>query len=684
MKDRRRKPATDKAAAPTAAGVALVTPAGKALFLRRAKTSDHPGTWCWPGGAIEAGEQPEDAARRELREETGHAVERAARMTERARAGGFVTFRSTVNNEFLPDLDAEHTAYAWAPLDGPPEPLHPGIAPGILVSVAQDAALAMDRGVVRDRIALVFDRAGTVRSVDQDGRLHVAVCNISKANVCPYKGEEIPGWEELGLDRGKVYKMLRHPDELSRPETVKSANGIQLMSSHVAVDAWNPKEQHVAGSTGTDAEFVAPYLRNSLAIWRQIDIDDVNDRDRCELSCAYHYRPDMTSGNHEGEAYDGVMREILFNHVALVEEGRAGHDVLVADSKEKASMNPAALATRALTIGAIVAYLKPRLAEDAKVKIAPAFDGIPVGKKFDPKLVAKRLGPILKGKMAVDGKMGALAELLDMVSAHEGEIEGDESVSKEQHGAMEAAAHGQSKLGIPAKVGKEYEEKDKGKSFDAAEWMRGKGMSEDDISEYEANSKKAEDGEDPDGEGVKAEGEEEEPELHEETVDKKARDKAARDKAARDKAARDRRGARDEPPPFKGEPKPGGKDEPITKGAMDAALAAQKKLIMDEQRLNAHAVQKARLRVKPVVGDLQMAFDTAEELYCSVIGAHTKIDAKTLKGVPVEALEQMVDMIPRPGRAMANDNRDALAADSSVIADIDKRIPGFSSIRRLG
>jgi hypothetical protein len=34
------------------------------------------------------------------------------------------------------------------------------------------------------------------------------------------------------------------------------------------------------------------------------------------------------------------------------------------------------------------------------------------------------------------------------------------SVSKAQHGAMEAAAHGGSTLGIPAKVGKEYAEAD--------------------------------------------------------------------------------------------------------------------------------------------------------------------------------------------------------------------------------
>ena len=50
-----------------------------------------------------------------------------------------------------------------------------------------------------------------------------------------------------------------------------------------------------------------------------------------ELSCAYRYTPDFTPGKYEGTPYDFVMRAIRGNHVALVEEGRAGPDVVVAD-----------------------------------------------------------------------------------------------------------------------------------------------------------------------------------------------------------------------------------------------------------------------------------------------------------------------------------------------------------------
>jgi hypothetical protein len=47
----------------------------------------------------------------------------------------------------------------------------------------------------------------------------------------------------------------------------------------------------------------------------------------------------MTGGIFDGKSYDGVMRNIKGNHVALVPEGRAGHDVKVADSAMEGGEN---------------------------------------------------------------------------------------------------------------------------------------------------------------------------------------------------------------------------------------------------------------------------------------------------------------------------------------------------------
>jgi len=183
---------------------------------------------------------------------------------------------------------------------------------------------------------LAFDR-NSARTTDADGRLHVAISNISKSCVNPYLGKEIPGYKELGLNADQVYQMLRDPAELER--SAATFNNIPLLSRHVPVTVDDHQPDLVVGSTGTDASFEFPFLRNSLVVWEAAAIAGIESREQCELSSAYRYDPDMTSGEFEGIAYDGIMRNIRGNHVALVEIGRAGPDVVVSDenpfTKEK-------------------------------------------------------------------------------------------------------------------------------------------------------------------------------------------------------------------------------------------------------------------------------------------------------------------------------------------------------------
>lgn len=178
------------------------------------------------------------------------------------------------------------------------------------------------------RPALALDRA-SVRAFDADGRLHLALVNISRACVNEYLGSEIPGFEELGLDPGKLYRLYRDPDELAR--AAATFNNLQVLSRHVPVDANDHQPNLVCGSTGTDAQFVAPFLQNSMVIWTSAAIEGIESGRQRELSAAYRYRPVMKSGTADGQRFDGRMTEIVGNHVALVSEGRCGPSVVVAD-----------------------------------------------------------------------------------------------------------------------------------------------------------------------------------------------------------------------------------------------------------------------------------------------------------------------------------------------------------------
>lgn len=222
-------------------------------------------------------------------------------------------------------------------------------------------------------LLIAMDRASTVRSFDADGRLHVAVSNISKANICEYAGREIPGWRELGLDADRIYKLLRDPIELAA--AAATFNNLPVLSEHVPVTA-SDEESHmpslVVGSTGTDAVIDGPYLTNSLVIWAKPSIDGIVNDEKRELSSAYRYRADMTPGNFEGVDYDGVMRDIVGNHVALVFEGRAGSDVIVGDEQPMAFKSKRAL----MLAGGLGGLIRPLLAQDAKFDLGAALSGV--------------------------------------------------------------------------------------------------------------------------------------------------------------------------------------------------------------------------------------------------------------------------------------------------------------------
>src|SRR5215471_17162514 len=122
---------------------------------------------------------------------------------------------------------------------------------------------------------IALDRRASVRHFDDDGRLHVAESNISKAVINPYWGHEIPNATELGLDPNKKYMLLRHPGELQK--AAKSFDNLPILAEHVPINAVKHRQDLVIGSTGTDAKYTHPYLKNSLVFWTQPAIDAIQN-----------------------------------------------------------------------------------------------------------------------------------------------------------------------------------------------------------------------------------------------------------------------------------------------------------------------------------------------------------------------------------------------------------------------
>lgn len=177
---------------------------------------------------------------------------------------------------------------------------------------------------------VTFDAAPSQRETDENGFLHVGASHITKATVNPYYGREVPGWQEAGLDPEAVYYGLRDPEELQA--SLETWAGLPLHIEHHIDSAEEPQKLTRVGAVGTGAVWNPPYVDAPLTVWDRAAIDAIEDGSFRELSCAYRYDPDFTPGSYEGIPYDFIMRNIRGNHVALVEEGRAGPDVVVADS----------------------------------------------------------------------------------------------------------------------------------------------------------------------------------------------------------------------------------------------------------------------------------------------------------------------------------------------------------------
>lgn len=206
---------------------------------------------------------------------------------------------------------------------------------------------------------LAFDIAKSARHKDENGYLHVERSNLTKEQVAPYYGDEIAGWQELGLSPGRVYYMYRPAKEIEK--AADTFNGLPLLFEHHEISAANVPKDKVIGSLGTSAAYNAPYLTNGLIVTDAEAIAAIESGEYKELSAAYQYEADMTPGIFSGEHYDGKMANIRGNHVAIVREGRAGPDVAVADSGGKIKKKP----REARSIMRLIEKLRKLMAYDA-------------------------------------------------------------------------------------------------------------------------------------------------------------------------------------------------------------------------------------------------------------------------------------------------------------------------------
>ena len=298
-----------------AAGILYRTGDSVLLLLRSGNTADLPLHWGLPGGHIEEGETPDQAALRESQEEIGQAPTDPLCILDYAE--GFTTFGLNVTEPFAPTLNPEHLGYVWAPLAALPQPLHPGVA-------ATLAALP----------ALGIGMDG--REYDGNGWFEIKANPISKAGIFPYSGRQLG---LAGPDADRIFQVLRPPEELADPECVESFKLLPWIDDHVMLgpvaqemtDRALPAEKKgVQGVIGEEVFYKDGTLYANIKAFSST-LAALIEAGKRELSAGYRCIYDMTAGVWNGLRYDAVQRKIRGNHLALVSEGRMGPDVAVMD-----------------------------------------------------------------------------------------------------------------------------------------------------------------------------------------------------------------------------------------------------------------------------------------------------------------------------------------------------------------
>ena len=108
----------------------LAEGSGRIMLTLRSQHVNEPNTWGIPGGAIDEGEDPSTAARRELQEELGYngPVRIIPGYVFEAEDFRYHNFIGVVPDEFKASLDWESTDAQWFELDKLPSPLHFGVS----------------------------------------------------------------------------------------------------------------------------------------------------------------------------------------------------------------------------------------------------------------------------------------------------------------------------------------------------------------------------------------------------------------------------------------------------------------------------------------------------------------------------------------------------------------------------
>lgn len=173
----------------------------------------------------------------------------------------------------------------------------------------------------------------SARQTDHNGWIEIKNNPISRVGIFEYLGKDVS--PEFEADQR--VRVLRSEEELSHPDTIESLKLLPWIDEHVMLGPSEtgltaPEQKGIEGVTGENVYFDAATgkLLSNIKVFSD-NMDDLIAAGKRELSLGYRCKYKVCSGIWNGQQYDAIQTDIRGNHLALVKEGRMGHDVAVLD-----------------------------------------------------------------------------------------------------------------------------------------------------------------------------------------------------------------------------------------------------------------------------------------------------------------------------------------------------------------
>lgn len=171
---------------------------------------------------------------------------------------------------------------------------------------------------------------------------------------------------------GSERKEFRPPQEVFNPESLSTLEGAPVTVGHPGVVTsgnWAALSKGHVREAKQDGDYVAGTVRVDA-----VDaVAGLESGTLSEVSCGYRCEFDPTPGVYKGEKYDGIQRNIRYNHLALLSgEGRAGPECRVMLDGKDYDISAPTLENKSMDPKELEKAIERAVQAEAKAKAAEA------------------------------------------------------------------------------------------------------------------------------------------------------------------------------------------------------------------------------------------------------------------------------------------------------------------------